>query len=90
MGYELDSRLRGNDGGFRWGFTNFGYIARMMHAYQSFESKRNALLTNSAPETLALLTILALGNREIEHGRFRAADDVFADLDEIRLNDPTT
>jgi prevent-host-death family protein len=32
-------------------------------------------------ETLALLKILALGNREIEQGRFRPADDVFAKLD---------
>jgi prevent-host-death family protein len=32
--------------------------------------------------TLALLKILALGNREIEQGRFRSADDVFAKLDE--------
>ncbi|WP_423680265.1 MULTISPECIES: type II toxin-antitoxin system Phd/YefM family antitoxin [unclassified Undibacterium] len=32
-------------------------------------------------ETLALLKILALGNREIEQGKFRAAEDVFADLD---------
>ena len=33
-------------------------------------------------ETLALLKILALGNREIEQGRFRSAEDVFAGLDE--------
>ena len=33
-------------------------------------------------ETLALLKMLALGNREIEQGRFRRADDVFAALDE--------
>jgi len=33
-------------------------------------------------ETLALLKILALGNREIEQGRFRSVDDVFAKLDE--------
>ncbi|MGG1946757.1 type II toxin-antitoxin system Phd/YefM family antitoxin [Trinickia sp. NRRL B-1857] len=32
-------------------------------------------------QTLALLKILTLGNREIEQGRFRTADDVFADLD---------
>lgn len=32
-------------------------------------------------ETLALLKILALGNREIEQGRFRDADSVFADLE---------
>ena len=34
-------------------------------------------------ETLALLKILALGNREIEQGHFRPADDVFADLDKV-------
>ena len=33
-------------------------------------------------ETMALLKILALGNREIEQGRFRPADGVFAALDE--------
>ena len=33
-------------------------------------------------ETKALLKIIALGNREIEQGRFRPADDIFAALDE--------
>jgi prevent-host-death family protein len=32
-------------------------------------------------ETLALLKLLALGNREIEQGHFRTADEVFADID---------
>ena len=32
-------------------------------------------------ETLALLKLLAMGSRDIEQGRFRDADDVFADLD---------
>jgi len=32
-------------------------------------------------ETHALLKILALGNREIEQGKFRDAEDVFAELD---------
>jgi len=32
-------------------------------------------------ETLALLKLLALGNQEIEQGKFRLADDVFHDLD---------
>jgi hypothetical protein len=31
--------------------------------------------------TLALLKVLALGNREIEQGQFRSADKVFAELD---------
>jgi prevent-host-death family protein len=33
-------------------------------------------------ETLALLKILALGNREIEQGLFQDAEDVFSELDE--------
>ncbi|AEC21739.1 prevent-host-death family protein [Pusillimonas sp. T7-7] len=32
-------------------------------------------------QTLALLKILALGNHEIEQGRYRSADQVFDDLD---------
>ncbi len=32
-------------------------------------------------EALALLKILALGNREIEQGKFRDVEDVFAELD---------
>ena len=32
-------------------------------------------------QTLALLKILALGNREIEQGKFRDVEEVFADLD---------
>lgn len=32
-------------------------------------------------ETLALLKILALGNREIEQNKFRDAEEVFAELD---------
>lgn len=32
-------------------------------------------------ETLALLKILALGNREIEQGKFKSAEEVFAAID---------
>ena len=32
-------------------------------------------------ETLALLKLLALGNKEIEVGQFRPVNDVLADLD---------
>jgi len=32
-------------------------------------------------ETIALLKLVVLGHREIEQGRFRNADEVFADLD---------
>jgi PHD/YefM family antitoxin component YafN of YafNO toxin-antitoxin module len=36
-------------------------------------------------QTLALLKILALGNREIEEGKFRDAEEVFADLEKDDL-----
>ena len=36
-------------------------------------------------ETLALLKALAIGNREIEQGKFRDAEDVFTEID--NLND---
>lgn len=36
-------------------------------------------------ETLAMLKILALGNREIERGKFRDVEDVFAELDKADL-----
>ena len=32
-------------------------------------------------QTLALLKLLAMGNREIEQGQFRSAEEVFAELD---------
>lgn len=36
-------------------------------------------------QTMALLKILALGQREIENGQFRPADEVFAELDQDDL-----
>ncbi|MDM0085212.1 type II toxin-antitoxin system Phd/YefM family antitoxin [Variovorax sp. J31P179] len=36
-------------------------------------------------ETLALLKLLALGNREIEQGQFRPAVEVFAEMDKDDL-----
>lgn len=36
-------------------------------------------------ETLALLKLLALGNREIEEGKFRPAAEVFAEMDKDDL-----
>ena len=36
-------------------------------------------------ETLALLKLLAMGNDEIEQGKFRDSDAVFFDLDKIDL-----
>lgn len=32
-------------------------------------------------QTIALLKILAVGNRQLEEGQFRPANDIFADLD---------
>jgi hypothetical protein len=32
-------------------------------------------------DTMTLLKLLAMGNREIEEGKFRNAEDVFAELD---------
>jgi len=32
-------------------------------------------------ETLAILKILALGNREIEQGHYRTASELFAEMD---------
>lgn len=32
-------------------------------------------------DTMALLKLLAMGNREVEEGKFRDAEDVFAELD---------
>jgi prevent-host-death family protein len=34
-------------------------------------------------DTMALLKLLAMGNREIEEGKFRDAEDVFTDLDKV-------
>ena len=34
-------------------------------------------------DTMALLKLLATGNREIEEGKFRDAEDVFTDLDKV-------
>lgn len=36
-------------------------------------------------ESMALLKMLAMGTRSIEQGRFRDAEDVFADLDKENL-----
>ena len=52
--------------------TQNGEAKRVVMDVKSYEEQE---------ETLALLKILALGNREIEQGKFRDAEDVFADLD---------
>jgi len=37
-------------------------------------------------QTVALLRILACGNKEIEQGKFRDAEEVFAELDKTATN----
>jgi len=39
-------------------------------------------------QTLALLKILALGNREIARGEFQSAAEVFAEIDRLDRTDP--
>jgi prevent-host-death family protein len=56
--------------------TQNGEAKAVVQDIVSFEKKE---------ETLALLKILALANRNIEEGRYRPAKDVFADLRK-RLN----
>ena len=52
--------------------TQNGEATLVVIDVKSFEEREN---------TLALLKILAMGNREIEQGKFRDVEAVFADLD---------
>jgi prevent-host-death family protein len=52
--------------------TQNGEATMVVIDVKSYEEREN---------TLALLKILAMGNREIELGTFRNAEDVFAELD---------
>lgn len=52
--------------------TQNGEATLVVIDVKSFEEREN---------TLALLKILAMGNQEIEQGKFRSVDAVFADLD---------
>jgi prevent-host-death family protein len=56
--------------------TQNGEATMVVMDIKSFEEREN---------TLALLKILALGNHEIEQGKFRDAQAVFADLDKADL-----
>ena len=56
--------------------TQNGEATMVVMDVKSYEEREN---------TLALLKLLALGNAEIEQGRFRDAEDVFADLDKAGL-----
>lgn len=52
--------------------TQNGEAKLVVMDVKSFEEQEN---------TMALLKLLAMGNREIEEGKFRDAEDVFAELD---------
>jgi prevent-host-death family protein len=54
--------------------TQNGEATLVVMDVQSFEQREN---------TLALLKILALGQREIEHGAFQDAEDVFSEIDQL-------
>lgn len=56
--------------------TQNGEATLVVLDVKSFEEQEN---------TLALLKILAMGNQEIEQGKFRDAEAVFADLDKADL-----
>lgn len=56
--------------------TQNGEATLVVIDVKSFEEREN---------TLALLKILAMGNQEIEQGKFRDAEAVFADLDKADL-----
>ena len=52
--------------------TQNGEAKLVVMDVKSFEEQEDAM---------ALLKLLAMGNREIEEGKFRDAEDVFAELD---------
>jgi prevent-host-death family protein len=54
--------------------TQNGEATMVVIDVKSYEEREN---------TLALLKLLAIGNSQIEQGKFRDAEDVFADLDKI-------
>jgi PHD/YefM family antitoxin component YafN of YafNO toxin-antitoxin module len=54
--------------------TQNGEAKLLVRDVKSFEEQE---------DTMALLKLLAMGNREIEEGKFRDAEDVFADLDKV-------
>jgi prevent-host-death family protein len=60
-----------------------GEVGEPMIITQNGEAKavvQDIVSYEKKEETLALLKILALANRNIEQGRYRPAKDVFADL----------
>lgn len=56
--------------------TQNGEATLVVIDVKSYEEREN---------TLALLKVLALGSRELEQGKYRDAEDVFADIDQSDL-----
>ncbi|MBK9574122.1 MAG: type II toxin-antitoxin system Phd/YefM family antitoxin [Rhodoferax sp.] len=56
--------------------TQNGEATMVVIDVKSYEEREN---------TLALLKLLAIGNSQIEQGKFQDAEDVFANLDKIDL-----
>ena len=56
--------------------TQNGEATMVVIDVKSYEEREN---------TLALLKLLAIGNGQIEQGKFQDAEDVFANLDKIDL-----
>ena len=77
--------------GWRCGIRRISYFLLALKLVQVLwcHSKSEAVVeVNSLEkqvETLALLKLLAMRNEEIEQGKFRDAEAVFADLDEADL-----
>lgn len=51
--------------------------------FNFIEPERDVKSHEEHERTVALLKILSLGNKEVEQGKFRNAEDVFAKLDNI-------
>ena len=61
--------------------TQNGEASMVVMDVKSFEEREN---------TMALLKILAMGNSDIEQGKFRDAEDVFAELDSSDIKSDLT
>jgi len=57
---------------------------------ESTEPKMDGLSPEEREQTIALQRLLAICNTEIEQGKFRDAEDVFAELDKRIAEDDST
>lgn len=57
---------------------------------ESTEPKMDVISPEEREQTIALQRLLALGNTEIEQGKFRDAYEVFAELDKRIAEDDAT